>query len=57
MPFNEDFEILKITNDKKKIDIWEQFHIYKFAKNQPLLNEQFPSASYPLFNIIDLFPT
>ena len=56
MPFNENFEILKVTNDKKKIEIWEQFHIYKH-KNQSLLNEHFPSASYPLFKIIDLFPT
>ena len=57
MPFNEDFEILKVTNDKKKIEICEQLQIHKHAKNQSLINEQFPSASNPLFQILDIFPT
>ena len=52
-PLNTDlFKIIKILNNKKTIDIWENVEILKAHKSGNILNEQIPDSYNPLYNSI-----
>ena len=46
-PLNQNcFNIVKIVNDKKRIDTWEQVEIFKPLQSAHTLNEQLPNFNY-----------
>ena len=48
--FNLDnFKILKIIPNRKLIDTWEHFEIFKAFHNNKIINEQLPNINNPLF--------
>ena len=55
IPFNNNFEILKIIYNRRTIDIWEQIEIYKHSLKTTLINEQLPNYSNPLFSLFRIF--
>ena len=55
IPFNNNFEILKIIYNRRTIDIWEQIEIYKHSLRTTLINEQLPNYSNPLFSLFRIF--
>ena len=52
-PLNTDlFKIIKILNNNKTIDIWENVEILKAHKMGNILNEQIPDSHNPIYKFI-----
>ena len=51
--YNPDsFKIIKIIQNSKLLDTWENIEIFKAYKTSKILNEQIPNIHNPLFNTI-----
>ena len=46
---NDSFNIIKIINDKKLINTWEELEIFKSYRTGYNINEQLPNINNPLY--------
>ena len=55
IPFTNNFQIIKIINDRKYIDVWEDIQIIKYRQKYKLINEQIPNVNNPLYKLLLTF--
>ena len=54
-PFIDKYDILKVTYDKKMIDIWENLEIQKHKLKYNLINDKLINSLNHMFNLIIIF--
>ena len=54
-PFTDSYNIIKVIRDKRILDVWEVFEIYRLRHSNILINEQIPNYNNPLFEIALIF--
>lgn len=57
IPFNNQYQIVKIVRDKRKLLTWEQLEIHKHNLFIDLINDQLPNSNNPLFELPKLHKT
>ena len=55
IPFTNNYEIIKIIHEKKKILIWEEIEILKYKLKYKIINEYLPNTHNPLYKLLGHF--